>query len=110
MGMQASLSRGRRNTLIMNIVIHCLYVLSLPVWYIVSMFSIMLFDDPRADQFPPVLIFYYSLQSYPYVVVTMIAISWFLYRKSYYRRAVIMNVLPVAIVVIGFLPLLIWGE
>ncbi|GGG72388.1 hypothetical protein [Paenibacillus radicis (ex Gao et al. 2016)] len=102
--------QGRRFAFIANIVIQSLYMLTIPLWYIVSMFSVMLFDDPNAERFPPVLIFYYSLQSYPYVTVIMIAVSWLLYRKRYYRRAVLMNIAPVAIVVTGLLPMLIWGE
>ncbi|MUT68594.1 hypothetical protein [Paenibacillus sp. NEAU-GSW1] len=104
------IARGRRPALIANIVIHLLYGLSLPVWYIISMFSVMLFDDPNADQFPPVLILYYSLQSYPYVTVAAIVISWVLYMRRRYRWAVLINLLPVAVVAAGFVPMLIWGQ
>ncbi|MFF2480964.1 hypothetical protein [Paenibacillus sp. NPDC058071] len=106
----ASLSRGRRFALIANIVVQSMYLLSFPVWYIVSMFSVMLFDDPNADQFPPVLIFYYSLQSYPYVTVAMMAVSWLLYGKRRFRGSAWINVVPVALIIAGFLPMLIWGQ
>jgi len=103
-------SRGRRFALAANIVAACVYALSLPVWYFVSLFSVMLFDDPNADRFPPALILYYSLQAYPYVTVVTIAASWLSFRKRRYRSAVLLNVAPAALVAIGFLPMLIWGE
>ncbi len=100
-------SRRMRNG---AIAVQAVYVLSLPIWYVVSLFSVMLFDDPAAEHFWPVHVFYYSIQSYPYVVIATIAVSWLLYRKRRLVAFAWMNVIPVAFVLLGMLPMWIWGD
>lgn len=91
--------RGRTVALIINVVSHCLYVLSLPIGYLLSMFSVMLFDAPESEQNWMVWAFYYALKSYPYMVVGAIVLAWILYKKRLYKWTYPVNAIPIVAII-----------
>ncbi|TXK76411.1 hypothetical protein [Paenibacillus sp. N3.4] len=93
-------SGGKRTAFVINVVIHILYILLLPAWYFLSMFSVMLFDAPGSEQQWPILVFYYALNSYPYTVLGAIALAWMIYRKGIYKWTYPVSVFPAVIVIV----------
>ncbi len=93
----------RKAALIINLISHAIYLLSLPVWYYVSLFAVALFDDPAADGswFPYTI--YYLIQGYLYVVLGSIAIAWILYARRSYGRTFFVNAFPVLLVLLVLL-------
>ncbi|MEW9702722.1 hypothetical protein [Paenibacillus sp. SI8] len=102
--------RGKKVSFIVNIVIHSLYILTLPVWYFISMFSAMLFDAPGSELHLPIWIFYYALQSYPYIVIGAIAAAWIMYKKSLYGWTYPINVFPFVCIGVSTGIMAIFGE
>jgi hypothetical protein len=92
------------------IAVQAAYVLSFPGWYVISLFSVMLFDDPNAERFWPAHLLYFGIQSYPYVTIAAIAASWLLYRKRRLRAFAWMNAIPVMLALISLLPMLMWED
>ncbi|MGG1637960.1 hypothetical protein MHH56_05040 [Paenibacillus sp. FSL K6-3182] len=103
-------SGGKRTALIVNLVIHILYILLLPVWYFLSMFSVMLFDAPGSEQQWFVLVFYYALNSYPYTVLGAIVLSWIIYKKGIYKWTYLITFIPTLILIVGTGLMLVFGE
>lgn len=103
-------TRVNRASLVINIVSHSLYLLSLPVIYFVSMFSVMLFDTPGSEHYWPALVFYYALKCYPYITVAVIALAWILFIKRQYRWTYVLNAVPIVFMVLGTLPFVILSE
>lgn len=102
--------RGNRVSLVINIISHSLYILSLPVLYVVAMFSAMLFDDPGSEPFWPATVFYYALKSYPYIAIAMIVLAWILFKRRQYRWTYVLNAVPIVFMLLGTLPFVIFGE
>ena len=86
---------SKRVALIINVISHTLYILTLPLWYLVSMFSVMLFDAPGSEQRWGLWAVYYGLKGYPIIVLAAIALAWILYAKGRYNRTYLINVIPV---------------
>ncbi|MNM92045.1 hypothetical protein D3C76_241680 [compost metagenome] len=102
--------RGNRASLVINLVSHSLYILSLPVWYFVAMFSVMLFDAPGSEHYWPALVLYYALKGYPYITLAMIALAWILFAKKRYRWTYVLNAVPIVFMILGTLPFVILSE
>jgi len=106
----ATSTNGRRVSFIVNIVTHSLYIVSLPVWYFVSMFSPMLFDAPGSKRYLPVVAFYYALQCYPYMVFIAIVLAWLFYRQENDRMTYPVNASPAVIVSFCTGLMILFGE
>lgn len=95
-------SSGQKAVALMNWVAHGLYLLSLPIWYILYLFSGMLFDAPGSDSLWTLWALYYAILAYPYLVVGAIALAWVAYLKRWHRSAYVVNALPIVLLLIGF--------
>jgi len=96
----ATYPRRQRVALVVNIVVHSLYVLSLPVWYFISMFSVMLFDTPGSHKNIPIVAFYYAIECYPYMTIGAVTLSWLFYKQGFYSITHLINFLPAAVVLL----------
>lgn len=103
-------SRTKKISFVVNLIIHILYALSLPIWYLLSLFSVMLFDSPGSEQLWQVLLFYYALQSYPYTVLVAIILSWIMYKKGLYRWTYVLTAVPALIMIMATGLMIIFGE
>jgi hypothetical protein len=101
---------AKRKALAINVVTHCLYLLTLPIWYLLNMFSVMLFDSPDAEQYWAIWLFYYAIKVYPYVVIGSIALAWVIYGKGIYNRTYLVNVIPGLLIVACAGLVVIFGE
>jgi len=103
-------SAGQKTAAIFNWFAHGLYLLSLPIWYILYLFSGMLFDSPGADSLWTLWALYYAILAYPYLVVGAIALAWVAYKKRWYRFIYVVNALPIVLLLIGFTLAFATGE
>ncbi|GIO48415.1 hypothetical protein J34TS1_31800 [Paenibacillus azoreducens] len=72
-----------------NVVIHSFYILVLPVWYFLSVFS-----APNVGQSWNLAVCYYALKLYPYAVIVIIAWAWVFYEKGFYKWTYPLNAIP----------------
>ncbi|QJD84969.1 hypothetical protein [Cohnella herbarum] len=91
--------RGSSAALVINLISHCLYVVSIPIGYFLSMFSVMLFDAPDSEQRWTIWAFYYALKVYPFMVVAAIVLAWIFYKKRFYKWTYPVNAVPVVVII-----------
>lgn len=94
-------SKGKNTALVLSVVFQSLYLLSLPVWYFVSMFSVMLFDAPGSETNWVILLFYYAIKSYPFIVLGAVISTWIIYKKGSYKWTYLVNAIPILIMILS---------
>ncbi|MNO19096.1 hypothetical protein D3C76_88220 [compost metagenome] len=92
--------KGRKAAWVTTVVLQSLYLLSLPVWYFISMFSVMLFDAPGSENNWVILMFYYAIKSYPFIVLGAAILTWVIYKKGIYKWTYLLNVAPALIMIL----------
>lgn len=103
-------AHGQRSALIINAMIHVIYLLLLPVWYFLSMFSAMLFDSPGSDHYWPLILFYLTLNGYPILAAIAIIAAWIIYRKKYYNWTYVVTMTPIMLILLTGIILFGFGD
>ncbi len=70
-----------------------------------AFFSPMVFDAPGSDQDPGIVLYFWSILTFPVVVLITLSSSWLLYRQGYYWWAASISFLPwinTALLVVAF--------
>ena len=89
----------KQKTLIVLVVMQCVYVLFLIFWLYFAMISTMMFDSPGSEDRTWLFMLYIMIWLYTLGLLAGGLLSWLGYRKGKYSRALWWNAIPLLWVV-----------
>ena len=74
-----------------------------------AMFSPMMFDAPGTTENPYIVTLFWSVVSFPFVMIGALNIAWIAFAMRRDRAALWISLLPIVPVLTGVVAMMMWG-